>query len=59
MTKDFQAHLYQDQVEETEPQGLLALLGPLGSQATQMALWSVSLGHLGTRVLLELQDIRV
>lgn len=56
MTKDCQACLYQDQAEEMAPQGLLALLDPLGSQATQMALWSVSLDHLGTRVLLGLQE---
>lgn len=56
MTRDLQACLYQDQVEEMEPLGLQALLDPLGSQATQMALWSVSLDHLGTRVLLGLQD---
>lgn len=59
VTRDFQACLYQDQVEEMEPQGLLALLALLGSQATQMALWSVNLDHLGTRVLLGLQDSRV
>lgn len=57
--KDFQACLYQDQVEEMEPEGLLGLLDPLGSLATQMALWSVSPDHLGTRVLLGLQDSRV
>lgn len=56
MTKDCQACLYQDQAEEMAPQGLLVLLDPLGSQATQMALWSVSLDHLGTRVLLGLQE---
>lgn len=57
--KDFQVCLYQDQVEEMEPRGLLALPAPLGSQATQMALWSVSLGRLGTRALLGLQDSQV
>lgn len=57
--KDFQVCLYQDQVEEMEPRGLLALPAPLGSQATQMALWSVSLGPLGTRALLGLQDSQV
>lgn len=56
VTGDFQACLYQDQVEEMELLGLLALLDPLGSQATQMALWSVSLDHLVTRVLLAFQD---
>lgn len=56
---DLQACLYQDQVEEMEPQGLPALLAPLGNQATQMALWSVNLDHLGTRVLQEFQDSQV
>lgn len=37
VTRDFQACLYQDQVEEMEPQGLLALLAPLGNQATQVS----------------------
>lgn len=35
--KDFQGCLYQDQVEEMEPQGLPALPAPLGSQATQVS----------------------
>lgn len=56
VTKDFQARLYQDPVEEMELQGLPALRGPLDSQATQMALWNVSLDLLGTRVLLGYQD---
>lgn len=51
VTRDFQACLYQDLVEEMELRGLLALLDPLDSQATQMALWNVSLDLLGTRVL--------
>lgn len=59
MTRDFQASHYRDQVEEMEPRGLLGLRAPLGSQATQMALWSVNLDHLGTRVLLGLQDNQV
>lgn len=37
VTRDFQACLYQDQAEEMEPQGLLALLALLGSQATQVS----------------------
>lgn len=36
-TRDFQACLYQDPVEEMELQGLPALLGPLDSQATQVS----------------------
>lgn len=59
VNRDLQACLYQDQVEEMEPQDLPALLAPLDSQATQMALWSVSLDHLGTRVLQEFQDSQV
>lgn len=56
VTRESQVCLYQDQVEEMEPQGLLDPLDPLDSQATQMALWSVSLDHLETRVLPGLQD---
>lgn len=56
---DLQVCLYQDQVEEMEPQGLPALLAPLGNQATRTALWSVNLDHLGTRVLQEFQDSQV
>lgn len=56
---DLQVCLYQDQVEEMELQGLPALLAPLGNQATRMALWSVNLDHLGTRVLQEFQDSQV
>lgn len=37
VTRDFQACLCQDQVEEMEPQGLPALLAPLGSQDTQVS----------------------
>lgn len=59
MTRDFQASHYRDQVEEMEPRGLPDLPAPLGSQATQMALWSVNLDHPGTRVLLGLQDSQV
>lgn len=36
-TRDFQACLYQDLVEEMELQGLPALLDPLDSQATQVS----------------------
>lgn len=56
---DLQACLYQDQVEEMEPQGLPALLAPLDNQGTRTALWSVNLDHLGTRVLQEFQDSQV
>lgn len=59
VTRDFQASHYRDQVEEMEPRGLPDLPAPLGSQATQMALWSVNLDHPGTRVLLGLQDSQV
>lgn len=56
--KDFRACLCQDQVEEMVPQVFLAHLALLGSQVTQMALWSVSLDHPGIRVLLGLRGIR-
>lgn len=40
VTRGFQAHLYQDQVEGMGSQALLGPPGPLGSQATQVSsLW--------------------
>lgn len=37
VTRESQVCLYQDQVEEMEPQGLLGPLDPLDSQATQVS----------------------
>lgn len=58
VTRGFQAHLYQDQVEGMGSQALLGPPGPLDSQATQMESWSASPDLLGTRGLLESRGSR-
>lgn len=50
VTKGFQAHLCQDQVEGMGSLAPLGLLGPLDSRATQMELWNASLDRQGIRV---------
>lgn len=55
-TEDSQACLCLDPVERMGSQALPVFPGPLGSQATQMALWSVSRDLQVTRVPLGPQD---
>lgn len=58
VTEDLQARLCRDPEEAMGSRAPPASPDPLGSQATQMALWSVSQDHQATRGLPGPQDSR-